>query len=137
MGCSTRWLVSWVRRRGRSRRRGPDPGHGEAVAGGGADGPIESAAILALPAVGLVSLKAEDPEKTTDEEMTALPKNHLVRIEIHVRFQNQSLIFSATDLVNFLGCRHATFPGSRDLDESLERVRKIVAGLASGEGAGA
>jgi predicted RecB family nuclease len=33
-----------------------------------------------------------------------------------VRFQNQSLIFSATDLVNFLGCRHATFLERHDLD---------------------
>jgi predicted RecB family nuclease len=33
-----------------------------------------------------------------------------------VRFQNQSLMFSATDLVNFLGCRHATFLERHDLD---------------------
>jgi uncharacterized protein len=38
-----------------------------------------------------------------------------------MRFQNQSLIFSATDLVNFLGCRHATFLDRRDLDAPMAR----------------
>jgi predicted RecB family nuclease len=36
-----------------------------------------------------------------------------------VRFHNRSLIFSATDLVNFLGCRHSTFLDRRHLDEPM------------------
>jgi predicted RecB family nuclease len=36
-----------------------------------------------------------------------------------VRFHNRTLIFSATDLVNFLGCRHATFLDRRNLDEPI------------------
>ena len=37
-----------------------------------------------------------------------------------VRFQNNSLIFSATDLVNFLGCSHATYLDRRNLDVPVE-----------------
>jgi len=37
-----------------------------------------------------------------------------------VRLQNNSLIFSATDLVNFLGCRHATYLDRRNLDAPVE-----------------
>jgi hypothetical protein len=33
---------------------------------------------------------------------------------------NQSLVFSADDLVNFLGCRHATFFDRRNLDAPME-----------------
>ena len=36
-----------------------------------------------------------------------------------MRLQNGLLIFSATDLVNFLGCRHATFLDRRNLDAPL------------------
>jgi predicted RecB family nuclease len=36
-----------------------------------------------------------------------------------VRFHHRSLIFSATDLVNFLGCRHAAFLDRRALDEPV------------------
>ena len=36
-----------------------------------------------------------------------------------MRLQDQALIFSATDLVNFLGCRHATYLDSRHLAEPL------------------
>jgi predicted RecB family nuclease len=34
-----------------------------------------------------------------------------------MRFHKDSLIFSATDIVNFLGCRHATFLDRRNLDD--------------------
>src|ERR1700674_729870 len=37
-----------------------------------------------------------------------------------VRFQNNSLTFSATDLVNFLGCSHATYLDRRNLDAPVE-----------------
>ncbi len=36
-----------------------------------------------------------------------------------MRIHNQALIFSATDLVNFLGCRHATFLDRRNLDAPM------------------
>ncbi len=36
-----------------------------------------------------------------------------------MRIQKGSLIFSASDLVNFLGCRHATFLDRRHLDEPM------------------
>lgn len=36
-----------------------------------------------------------------------------------MRINNGGLIFSATDLVNFLGCRHATYLDRRNLDESI------------------
>jgi len=36
-----------------------------------------------------------------------------------MRFHKQQLVFSATDLVNFLGCRHATFLDRRQLDEPV------------------
>src|SRR5258707_3837450 len=35
-----------------------------------------------------------------------------------MRIHHDSLIFSATDLVNFLGCRHASFLDRRNIDES-------------------
>jgi predicted RecB family nuclease len=34
-----------------------------------------------------------------------------------MRIHHDSLIFSATDLVNFLGCRHASFLDRRNIDE--------------------
>src|ERR1700730_14866585 len=37
-----------------------------------------------------------------------------------VRLQNNSLTFSATDLVNFLGCSHATYLDRRNLDAPVE-----------------
>lgn len=36
-----------------------------------------------------------------------------------MRIHNGGLIFSATDLVNFLGCRHATYLDRRNLDEPI------------------
>jgi uncharacterized protein len=36
-----------------------------------------------------------------------------------VRYHNQSLILSASDLVNFLGCSHATYLDRRQLDEPV------------------
>ena len=36
-----------------------------------------------------------------------------------MRIHNGGLIFSATDLVNFLGCRHATYLDRRNLDEPM------------------
>jgi len=36
-----------------------------------------------------------------------------------MRYENGSLIWSATDLVNFLGCRHATFLDRRHLDQPM------------------
>ena len=36
------------------------------------------------------------------------------------RYKNNKLIFSATDLVTFLGCRHATFLDRRHVDEPYE-----------------
>jgi predicted RecB family nuclease len=36
-----------------------------------------------------------------------------------LRIHNGGLIFSATDLVNFLGCRHATFLDRRNLDQPM------------------
>jgi predicted RecB family nuclease len=40
-----------------------------------------------------------------------------------MRVYHQQLLFSATDLVNFLGCRHATFLDRRQLEDLLPIAR--------------